>query len=118
MIRVDDRCSAASELCGCPAHDPGLRGVGVDDVGSNLVEPPSERGHSGGIRPRPHRAAKAIDAFSGHSLRVGAAQDLLTRGHDGIAIMRAGGWKSMGVLSRYLEYAEHNVWETNPMVQA
>ena len=59
-----------------------------------------------------------VDAFSGHSMRVGAAQDLLTRGHDGIAIMRAGGWKSMGVLSRYLEYAEHNVWETNPMVQA
>jgi hypothetical protein len=51
-------------------------------------------------------------------MRVGAAQDLLTRGHDGIAIMRAGGWKSMGVLSRYLEYAEHNVWETKPMVRA
>ena len=50
-------------------------------------------------------------------MRVGAAQDLLTRGHDGIAIMRAGGWKSMGVLSRYLEYAEHIVWETNPIVQ-
>jgi integrase/recombinase XerD len=58
-----------------------------------------------------------IDAFSGHSLRVGAAQDLLTRGHDGIAIMRAGGWKSMGVLARYLEYAEHNVWETAPMAR-
>ena len=58
---------------------------------------------------------EAIDAFSGHSLRVGAAQDLLTRGHDGIAIMRAGGWKSMGVLGRYLEYAEHNVWETVPL---
>ena len=58
-----------------------------------------------------------IDAFSGHSLRVGAAQDLLTRGHDSIAIMRAGGWKSMGVLARYLEYAEHNVWETAPMAR-
>lgn len=48
--------------------------------------------------------------FSGHSLRVGAAQDLLSRGFDTAAIMRAGGWKSVNVLARYLEYAEHNVW--------
>jgi integrase/recombinase XerD len=34
-----------------------------------------------------------IDAFSGHSLRVGAAQDLLCAGYDAAAIMRAGGWK-------------------------
>jgi len=51
-----------------------------------------------------------IDAFSGHSLRVGAAQDLLVKGFDTVAIMRAGGWKSVGVLARYLEKAEHNVW--------
>jgi len=51
-----------------------------------------------------------IEAFSGHSLRVGAAQDLLCAGHDTAAIMRAGGWKSINVLARYLEHAEHNVW--------
>ncbi len=51
------------------------------------------------------------DEFSGHSLRVGAAQDLLAAGHDTIAIMRAGGWKSVNVLARYLEHAEYNVWE-------
>jgi integrase/recombinase XerD len=49
-------------------------------------------------------------AFSGHSMRVGAAQDLLCAGHDTAAIMRAGGWKSVNVLARYLEHAEHNVW--------
>jgi site-specific recombinase XerD len=48
--------------------------------------------------------------FSGHSMRVGAAQDLLSAGHDTAAIMRAGGWKSVDVLARYLEYAEFNVW--------
>jgi integrase/recombinase XerD len=48
--------------------------------------------------------------FSGHSMRVGAAQDLLCAGHDTAAIMRAGGWKSVNVLARYLEMAEHNVW--------
>lgn len=51
-----------------------------------------------------------ISAFSGHSLRVGAAQDLLCAGFDTAAIMRAGGWKSVNVLGRYLEFAEHNVW--------
>lgn len=51
-----------------------------------------------------------VAAFSGHSLRVGAAQDLLERGVDTAAIMRAGGWKSVNILARYLEKAEHNVW--------
>ena len=51
-----------------------------------------------------------VAAFSGHSMRVGAAQDLLCTGHDSIAIMRAGGWKSTNVLARYLEMAEYNVW--------
>ena len=52
-----------------------------------------------------------VAAFSSHSLRVGAAQELLRAGFDTVAIMRAGGWKSTNVLARYLEYAEHNVWE-------
>jgi site-specific recombinase XerD len=52
-----------------------------------------------------------ISAFSGHSMRVGAAQDLLKRGFDTAAIMRAGGWKSVNVLARYLEQAEQNVWQ-------
>ncbi|GGC23929.1 integrase [Marivita lacus] len=51
-----------------------------------------------------------VAAFSGHSMRVGAAQDLLERGVDTAAIMRAGGWKSVNILARYLEKAEHNVW--------
>lgn len=51
-----------------------------------------------------------VDAFSSHSMRVGAAQDLLSRGFDTAAIMRAGGWKSINVLARYLEQAEQNVW--------
>ncbi len=54
--------------------------------------------------------SSVVDEFSGHSLRVGAAQDLLRKGFDTAAIMRAGGWKSVNTLSRYLEKAEHNVW--------
>ena len=52
--------------------------------------------------------ADQVASFSGHSLREGAAQDLLKRGFDTAAIMRAGGWKSVNVLARYLEKAEHN----------
>ena len=52
-----------------------------------------------------------VAEFSSHSLRVGAAQELLRAGFDTAAIMRAGGWRSTNVLARYLEYAEHNVWE-------
>ena len=47
---------------------------------------------------------------SGHSLRVGAAQDLLIKGYDIAAIMRAGGWSNPRTVSRYLRLAEHNVW--------
>ena len=48
--------------------------------------------------------------ISGHSLRVVAAQDLLIKGHDTAAMMSAGGWRSLNVLSGYLNQAEHNVW--------
>lgn len=53
--------------------------------------------------------AEQVDSFSGHSMRVGAVQDLLKGGFDTAAIMRAGGWKSVNVLARYLEKAEQNV---------
>ena len=48
--------------------------------------------------------------FSGHSMRIGAAQDLLARSFDIAAIMRAGGWKSVDIVSRYLEQSHQNVW--------
>ena len=48
---------------------------------------------------------------SGHSLRVGAAQDLLIKGYDLAAIMRAGGWSSPNTVSRYLRYSQHNIWK-------
>ena len=47
---------------------------------------------------------------SGHSLRVGAAQDLLIRGYDLAAIMRAGGWSDASTVSRYLRFSQHNIW--------
>lgn len=43
--------------------------------------------------------------LSGHSMRVGAAQDMLVAGFDSFAIMQAGGWKTTSVLLRYVENA-------------
>lgn len=43
---------------------------------------------------------------SGHSLRVGAAQDLLIEGYEVTAIMRAGGWSNAETVSRYLRFCD------------
>ena len=47
---------------------------------------------------------------SGHSLRVGAAQELMARGADISTIMRAGGWKTVDVVARYVQKTDVNVW--------
>lgn len=45
------------------------------------------------------------ERLSDHSMRIGAAQDMLQAGHNQIAIMTAGGWKNADVLARYVERA-------------
>jgi integrase/recombinase XerD len=61
---------------------------------------------------RVKRYARPSDLeVSGHSLRVGAAQDLLIKGHDMAAIMRAGGWSEPSTVARYLRFAQHNIWQ-------
>jgi site-specific recombinase XerD len=52
--------------------------------------------------------AASIDAaeaklYSGHSTRVGMAQDMAAAGIDLVAIMQAGGWKTPATVSRYVE---------------
>ena len=44
-------------------------------------------------------------ALSGHSMRIGAPQDMMVSGFDTLAIMQAGGWKSANVVLRYVEKA-------------
>lgn len=41
--------------------------------------------------------------YSGHSTRVGMAQDMAAAGIDLVAIMQAGGWKSPVMVARYIE---------------
>jgi integrase/recombinase XerD len=59
------------------------------------------------------KAAKAanlsiveIENLSGHSMRIGAAQDMMTSGLDILPIMAAGGWKTTNVVARYIENAD------------
>lgn len=46
---------------------------------------------------------ETIKELSGHSMRVGAAQDMITSGLGILPVMRAGGWRTMNVVARYVE---------------
>ncbi|EWY35816.1 hypothetical protein N825_34205 [Skermanella stibiiresistens SB22] len=48
-------------------------------------------------------ASIGLSGASGHSTRVGAAQDLVAAGEDLPAVMQAGGWKSPAMVARYTE---------------
>ena len=47
-----------------------------------------------------------VAKLSGHSMRVGAAQDMAAAGIDLGAIMHAGGWKSPDMVMRYIEHMD------------
>ena len=53
--------------------------------------------------PRLRRLGVDPDQVSGHSCRVGMAQDLVSAGFDIAAIMQAGRWKSSAMVARYTE---------------
>ena len=48
---------------------------------------------------------EVVRGLSGHSMRVGAAQDMMVAGIETIGIMQAGGWRTYAVLARYVENA-------------
>lgn len=52
-----------------------------------------------------------VAQISSHSLRVGGAQQLTMNNRNLAQIMRAGGWRSVGSVSRYIEGAELSVWD-------
>lgn len=51
-----------------------------------------------------------VRQLSGHSMRVGAAQDMMASGIGILPVMQAGGWRSMNIVERYVQNAsvEHN----------
>jgi integrase len=77
--------------------------IGQHDIGGPLS--------SGSIAPIFKRVAqwigmpeRIVDRVSGHSTRVGAAQDLLALNIDLASVMQAGGWKSARMPVRYGEH--------------
>ena len=63
------------------------------------------------LKDRAWRAGQSksqIDRISGHSTRVGSAQDLVKCGATLPQIMLAGGWKSASTVARYIEHTELN----------
>lgn len=46
---------------------------------------------------------QVVENISGHSMRIGAAQDMMLSGCDILPIMAAGGWKTINVVARYVE---------------
>jgi hypothetical protein len=54
--------------------------------------------------------ASTIRGLSGHSMRVGAAQDLAVAGRTFLQIMQAGRWHDVRAVGRYVGNAVVNVW--------
>lgn len=85
---------------------PLFRSIKAGSVASSSLHP-----HSiGVIIKRSARkaglSATEIEQLSGHSMRVGAAQDMVVNGLDLLPIMAAGGWKTTNVVARYIENAD------------
>lgn len=81
-----------------------FRGLHTTKAGTGNLETSSIRRM---IKVAAKRAglAEAAAELSGHSMRVGGAQDLMMSGHDTLMIMTAGGWKNVEVVARYVEKA-------------
>lgn len=84
---------------------PVFRGLSSGDVSAAAL-------HVYSVNPIIKKAAAraglgeaVVKRLSSHSLRVGAAQDMLCAGVDVMAIMQAGGWRSYRILARYVEHA-------------
>ena len=80
-----------ADLCGRDVRD---RGQSVFDIGGRQI---SER-----IKAACKHAGLKGD-FSGHSPRVGTAEDLKVSGASLLEVMQAGGWSSPKVAARYIE---------------
>ena len=89
-----------TEVLFCPVYHGKAIDRAITDMTVRRVL--SETAERAGLPPEEARL------FSGHSMRVGAAQDLLCLGYDGIAIMKAGGWKSPQTLLRYIVRSEQS----------
>jgi len=80
-----------------------FRGLHTHKVGPSGLDTSSIRRLVKTAARRADLPDEVIGSLSGHSMRVGAAQDMLVTGFDQLAIMQAGGWKTAHVVLRYVE---------------
>lgn len=86
-------------------NGPLFRGIRGNSVGRAAINTSSIRRLIKRSAERAGVEARIISRLSGHSMRVGAAQDMMTAGFDSLAIMQSGGWKTPNVVLRYVENA-------------
>ena len=86
-------------------NGPLFRGLHTGSVARRHLETSSIRRLMKAAARRAGLLDEARD-LSGHSMRVGAAQDLFKAGHNSLSIMTAGGWKNVDVVARYVEATE------------
>jgi len=84
---------------------PLFRGLRLGHLSDGHMETSSIRRLIKASARRARLGHDVVSGLSGHSMRVGAAQDLMTSGHDIVAIMTAGGWRNVEVVARYCEKA-------------
>jgi len=81
---------------------------GVDKHGNVANNQLSDMGVYRAIKKAAALAGVDPAMFSGHILRVGAAQDMATANVELPSIMQAGGWKSAAMVARYTERMNAN----------
>jgi hypothetical protein len=94
LARLDAAAEALWLQAGADGRILGPLAVAGPDPGRRLPEIFKHRAEAAGIDPT---------LVSGHSLRVGAAQDLTAAGFGLPAIQQAGRWKSPAMPARYAE---------------
>jgi integrase/recombinase XerD len=98
--RVRDWLSAAD------LHEgPLFRGLHTRKLSDRPLDTSSIRRLIKAAAKRAGLEPETVRSLSGHSMRVGAAQDMMVAGTETLGIMHAGGWKSYAVLARYVENA-------------
>ncbi|MCC3244453.1 tyrosine-type recombinase/integrase [Methylocystis sp. WRRC1] len=80
-----------------------FRRVRSGKIGEKPLHPYSVNRVLKDVASRAGIPAEIVKELSGHSMRVGAAQDMIASGMGALPIMRAGGWRTMNVVARYVE---------------
>lgn len=84
---------------------PVFRGLHTGKISNRELDTSSIRRLVKAAAWRANLDRETVTRLSGHSMRIGAAQDMLHAGFDALAIMQAGGWKTPAVVLRYVENA-------------